>query len=400
MKKEVDEKDRITGSVEKEHMPALDGLRGLAVLLVVVAHVFPVSQLFAYYKGPAILLSIGSTGVDLFFVLSGFLITGILCESKGSQHYFKSFYVRRVLRIFPLYYALLAVFIGGTFVPALENLWGPGNRWPYWIYLSNFYPEFAVAPHSFLLVCWSLAIEEQYYLVWPWVVRSLQIRGLILAAAILFVGSWVLRIILYGPNSDHLYHFTFTHLDGIALGSLIRLLHINGHGLLFARRVFPYLLMTVICFWLYAGLDVTSIDRVFYAPAMVQFGWGLTTLMYGALLIVALNGRAFEIPFLMRWGKYSYAIYLTHLIVFWFIHGTLRALTKTVGIDASWIDEFAGRAIMFCIALFAIYFVGKLSWSYVEGPINELKRKFPYSRSEALGLAMNRKSAYSSRDRS
>jgi peptidoglycan/LPS O-acetylase OafA/YrhL len=153
------------------HSPALDGVRGIAILLVLFHHFTlfdPVTTIGAWLGFVALL---GWSGVDVFFVLSGFLITGILIDARGSNRYFASFYMRRVLRIFPLYY--LIVFLSFV-VLARSTYWhdllvGPGRvaQWPYWTYLVNFaIAERGDFQHGVLDVAWSLAIEEQFYLRW------------------------------------------------------------------------------------------------------------------------------------------------------------------------------------------------------------------------------------------
>src|SRR3981081_3459715 len=170
----------------------LDGLRGIAILLVMIYHQTvavgstPVDRFVGFWT-----LS-GWVGVDLFFVLSGFLITGILYDSRGSTGYFRNFYARRVLRIFPLYYAVVALSL--FILPHLPH-WKldslariNGDELWYWTYLSNFsigaHSEFR---HGILDISWSLAIEEQFYLTWPILVLLLSRRWLVTLCCALFV---------------------------------------------------------------------------------------------------------------------------------------------------------------------------------------------------------------------
>jgi peptidoglycan/LPS O-acetylase OafA/YrhL len=156
-------------------IPALDGLRGIAIILVMLHH-------FTYYRPEtgidAVIAGVplfGWVGVDLFFVLSGFLITGILLDSRGSTRYFTNFYARRTLRIFPLYY--LVLFLALVALPQFPSVHTvlAGDiemppRWPYWAYLTNFSVAERGFVHGWVDVAWSLAIEEQFYLVWPLVI--------------------------------------------------------------------------------------------------------------------------------------------------------------------------------------------------------------------------------------
>ncbi|HVG26286.1 MAG TPA: acyltransferase, partial [Acidobacteriaceae bacterium] len=165
------------GSPYARHIPALDGVRGLALLGVVASHVFPgtpqgpvtfaVRQAFAF----------GATGVDLFFALSGFLITGILLDSLPDPGFFRKFYARRALRIFPLYYGVLAIYALGALLLGMRY---SHELVSLALYLQNTAlvapPMYAYPGPSALPLAhfWSLAIEEQFYLVWPLVVFSLR----------------------------------------------------------------------------------------------------------------------------------------------------------------------------------------------------------------------------------
>src|SRR5579885_3225639 len=161
------------GNITTSHIPALDGLRGIAILLVLWFH-------FRGYLGGepiqctlAIIGEFGWIGVDLFFVISGFLITRILLQTKEKPDYFRSFYTRRALRIFPLYYASLAVlflapmsFMSHSLPVAHDRLW-------FWIYLANWNPLFEQIRPGSAAHFWSLSVEEQFYLVWPLLVWAL-----------------------------------------------------------------------------------------------------------------------------------------------------------------------------------------------------------------------------------
>ena len=146
------------------HLPALDGVRGVAVLAVIGSHIFPGNAQGAFTRSVRFFLGYGSTGVDLFFVLSGFLITGILYDSLHDPQYFRKFYARRILRIFPLYYAVLAVYALGSLFLGMHY---DGELWSLALYLQNTHlvarPIYAYAGPSALPLShfWSLAVEEQ-----------------------------------------------------------------------------------------------------------------------------------------------------------------------------------------------------------------------------------------------
>jgi peptidoglycan/LPS O-acetylase OafA/YrhL len=209
------------------HIPALDGLRGLAILLVILYHHTLMRQETLFDRVYVNLARLGWSGVDLFFVLSGFLITGILYDSKGSPHYFRNFYVRRTLRIFPLYYAV--VFFSLIVLPRAWPAWGltqldrsamedRSQAW-YWLYLQNFlFARDENLGHPALAVSWSLAIEEQFYLVWPVVVSLLSRRHLIWTCGALILTALSLRIwmVSAGVHPTTIYVLPFNRMDALA----------------------------------------------------------------------------------------------------------------------------------------------------------------------------------------
>src|ERR1035438_3416002 len=198
------------------YVPQLDGLRGIAILAVLLYHLggrFPALHVeFATIYGFA--------GVDLFFVISGFLITGILLDSVGSEHYFRNFYVRRMLRIWPLYFALLAfVFILlPMVVPALRGrIFAQCHPWQsYLVFAQNFFVrDFGIGPVG---VTWSLAIEEQFYLVWPLLLFLLPRKVLPAFLIGIVLLSPVVRAVaqLHGASPTTLYTRTIFRLDAIS----------------------------------------------------------------------------------------------------------------------------------------------------------------------------------------
>src|SRR5688572_4277989 len=178
----------------------------------------------------------GWVGVDLFFVLSGFLITGILLDTRGSDRYFTTFYARRTLRIFPLYY--LVLFLGLVVLPnfpeAHQALTGVGDnpppQWPYWLYLTNFSIADRGWAHGWLDVAWSLAIEEHFYLVWPLVIWLCPPRVMAALCAVIILAEPAARIFARATNVDPLpiYVLTWFRVDGLAIGALLALAQRRG----------------------------------------------------------------------------------------------------------------------------------------------------------------------------
>jgi peptidoglycan/LPS O-acetylase OafA/YrhL len=212
-------------------MPELDGLRAVAILLVFLVHV---RGLVPATKLPILLiqvyLGLGWVGVDLFFVLSGFLITGILLDTREARNYFRGFYARRTLRIFPLYYSVLtAVILIGMWIntsEVAEVLPLPADRWLYFTYLTNWLglwkahwgPDYA----NFLAHFWSLAVEEQFYLVWPLMVWLIPSRFLPRVAAALAVTAAIVRWIwvLHSGEQVAISLATVCRMDSLFVGAI------------------------------------------------------------------------------------------------------------------------------------------------------------------------------------
>ncbi|MCA9224377.1 MAG: acyltransferase, partial [Planctomycetales bacterium] len=218
----------MTGS----HLPALDAIRGLAILLV---------TLYRFRLGPddgmwfehvyTHVLSLGERGVDLFFVLSGFLITGILFDSKSDRHYFRNFYMRRSLRIFPLYYGVLL----GCFV-ILPIVWPANIQYPFadarelqnwlWLYGVNmrvgWHNDWCFGSFNHF---WSLAVEEHFYLIWPLAIFVLSRRSAMNVCVVFGIFALVARIawLVLGGNGLAPEVFTPFQFDALLIGAWLAL---------------------------------------------------------------------------------------------------------------------------------------------------------------------------------
>jgi peptidoglycan/LPS O-acetylase OafA/YrhL len=306
-----------------ERIPSLDGLRGVAVSLVLAAHfVRPPESSGWSFLGR--LASSGWIGVDLFFVLSGFLITGILLDTRGDRHYFRSFYTRRALRILPLYYgfiafilllprmAALAQWLGATYL-AEHQAW----FWTYtvnWMMAGDAMRGLDSATQNGFGALWSLAIEEQFYLVWPLVVALVPRRRILPAIGGIAGGCVVLRLLLamQGVPAPALSAATFTRLDGLCVGAALAVLSRDG-GLERWRRAWS---LAVCCVALLLTGATPFLVRSAYPNDMLFSAVEFPIAMgFGALLIlsVAKSGPVklfMSAPVLRTLGKYSYAIYV------------------------------------------------------------------------------------------
>ncbi len=218
-----------TRNLSALHVKALDGVRGLAVLMVILYHMeylAPRSSLWA--KALLAPLRIGWAGVDLFFVLSGFLITGILLDTRESPNYFRSFYARRALRIFPLYYLVLSgILVLAHFTSTLNYVLPVSHdRFFYFVYLNNWWPFLRDTWHGNILGhFWSLAVEEQFYLLWSLCVFAIARRHIRLAALCGIAGALVIRcaLFLHGGTTRDVIENTFSRMDALLVGRLPRL---------------------------------------------------------------------------------------------------------------------------------------------------------------------------------
>lgn len=353
------------------HIGALDGIRGLGVILVLFYHYGSSAVVFGFTNPILKLTGIGWSGVDLFFVLSGFLITGILHDSKGEQRYFRNFYARRTLRIFPLYYFAAIAVILLAVISQLDLLGGANPMWIL-LYVGNF--QMAIeGGGSILDHFWSLAIEEQFYLVWPVVVLTLSRGKLMLVAAAMVVIAPIIRTLLVLNDTSDLavYVLTPARMDGLAMGALLALAVRGSGGIaplvpwawrLGAASAAVFLMIVVL------RRDFSNGD-----PVILTAGISLLTVMYASLLVLSLTfsplKKLMELP-MMRWfGKYSYGLYVWHPIVnMVLLHSPV---TERFG------EITPVKALLLLLLAFGVSVLTALaSYKFLESPLLRLKRHF------------------------
>lgn len=360
------------------HVRALDGIRGLAILLVMVHHFTFVEKSPPLDAAIRAASKMGWTGVDLFFVLSGFLITSILLKNKGTARYYAAFYGRRLLRIFPLYYLVLAVTL--CLLPYVVDLGTVGDNsiW-FWLHLSNIQIAFDGFQHKSLDIAWSLSIEEQFYLVWPVVVSAVSRRNLpYLCVAMVVLSAGVrLALSLAGASWAMTYVLTPCRLDGLALGSLLAC--ISMERLRAVRQLaWPVALISAA---LVAAIVGATRSTHMEGVLGQTVGYTFVAFLWGALLVLALTEplitRALSIGPLVVLGKYSYALYLLHLPVAFLLRDALfpTALWPRIGGSIA-----LGQAIFHILAGTAALGLAWVSWRFFEQPILSLKRHFQYER--------------------
>ena len=340
----------------------------------------------------------GWSGVDLFFGLSGFLITGILLDDRGDRHYFRNFYVRRTLRIFPLYYGLLAVIF-----LMMPHLWpalfsNPGvaeirshQGW-LWMYATNILMTMVGDMDSFrfgwleLNTFWSLAVEEHFYLVWPATVYLCSRRSLVGVCAAIGVISLATRgWYFHKGNIDAVYVFTPCRADALAAGALLALLLRTQRLPHILARFAPVVTAVFGVSWL-ISLVIDPAREGFWG---CTFGYTLCAVFYAALLLWVLTvqpsnplKKTFNFAALRSLGKYSYGIYVYHDL----LHNQLthlfgqRRIESLLRTDLHIGNAAYGFSVILYIILagFVSFAVAWVSWQVYEKQFLKLKRFFAY----------------------
>lgn len=378
-------------------IPELDGLRGIAILLVILLHYF--HQTFPGVEHPSTLLehvyvwfrmgaAMGWTGVDLFFVLSGFLIGGILVDVKDSPSYYKTFYRRRFYRIIPIYYlwvmgyVVLFLTVRDTATEYYPNPFNPtlkdGVLWLFAFVQHVRFTRYMSLGWVWLVPTWSLAVEEQFYLVAPLLIRRLSRRALpiVLGGVVLvapLVRLWVRsHLPTAEANWDLAYILMPCRADALAIGVLAAL-YWRSESLRawLSQRAWLLYGLTGVFF---AGVVVLGRSPNLSSFSMQSIGYTWIALFYGLVLILVLEKPKGSVASMARtkWlgeiGRVSYCVYLIHFAMWWIFHSTLNIVVRH---PAQWQYVIAS-----CAALIAVYAVARISWKDIEYPL--LRRASAY----------------------
>ncbi len=308
----------------------LDGVRGLAIALVVVSHYLYLqwdapSGVEAYIRQA---FRLTWSGVDLFFVLSGFLIVGILLDHRESEGYFRTFYLRRACRIVPVYACFLGAFFGVRQFSGIDSEWITamgGDWWLYPLLIQNFHMAFHGLSSHWLAPSWSLAIEEQFYLLVPFLVWFFNRKALLVVVISLILLAPLFRT-LHGEGSYASFFLPWCRADGLMMGALLAIAVRTPVVASFFERK-PGVLVVG-----FLGMSpLIVVLMVFHHTPGGIWNHSLFSAWYGLLLLIAyyqsnrFASRLLRSPFLVWLGLRSYALYLIHQPVSGLLHyGILR----------------------------------------------------------------------------
>ena len=381
-------------------LPVLDGVRGLAVLLVLAFHFLfnspDISRTAPSADSLRMLSFVGWTGVDLFFVLSGFLITRILLNARPNPGYFRNFYARRVLRIFPLYYATLAFVL--LLLPALSDACGRyaagmgGDQAYLWTYTYNIATLCVPGQVKVLHFghFWSLCIEEHFYLFWPILVWFLGVRGvrrgcfLLIAAAI----ACPVGLHLAGVHATAIFYFTPCRVDSLAMGAWVATYAVDATGRQQAlpstwlRRAVVIGVVAVLVEGLVIALDHGGMRGGAWSQSI---GFTVIAVIWTCLLVAALCSRAEGLlprslcsRAMRSLGKYSYGLYVLHPLVFLAMGGWVAAAATAVVGHTGVASNLLGLLFMFGVLTILSFAAAFCVYQLLERPFLGLKRFFEY----------------------
>ncbi|HEY7307462.1 MAG TPA: acyltransferase [Bryobacteraceae bacterium] len=369
-------------SPSKHRDLALDGVRGVAIAGVLATHMTAYLQASCFPRWLFAAASFGWAGVDLFFVLSGFLITGILLDTREAVNRSRSFYMRRLLRIAPIYYLTLLVIL-----LALSRLWWiaawlpkPGwDRWCYLVYLQNVPQLWGHHFHGPNVIghFWSLAVEEQFYLVWPMVIwllpRRLLMRVCIVGSVCVFgFRLWLLH--QYGPQVDWSTWLPARGGESLMLGSALAIICARQERI--TRRALAILAVcgiSILCIGLLPG-QLAGFKTNMRRPSVGFTGIALISVALVASTRHSLPGllALLRSEPLRALGKYSYGLYVYHVPLYL---AAAHAFRHFAGRDTRQLNTIA--ASIYALLVMAMCFgVAWLSWRFIEKPILDRKRHF------------------------
>jgi peptidoglycan/LPS O-acetylase OafA/YrhL len=391
----VDSGEALSHDTGNRRIPELDGLRGLAILLVIICHYIANAShppLGFVADHLITILDLGWSGVDLFFVLSGFLIGGILLGSRNSPNYFRTFYLRRVHRIIPVYYSWILLYVVLVSISVYSSL-KPVIMTPpgivlapqdlavipkYLLFLQNIFYGPRLFEWQWFIVTWSLAVEEQFYLIAPPLIRWVSQRTLMVILCFTVVAAPVLRYVsfVYFPKLDHFSQFAMPcRADALSLGILaaiawrsnvVRSFLQRNPGILQRATVYLAVCIIALLWWLVRPPNVVTVTA----------GYSVLAFFYVSLLLLVLSqtdsfvARCMRMSLLRRLGGISYCVYIIHLTINELGHRFLMHQEPDL-------SHWQGILIT-CTALVLTLTIASLSWKFFEKPLIRRGHRFAY----------------------
>lgn len=347
--------------------PKLDSLRGFAVILVIISHWFSSDHFLNRYTNN------GTIGVTLFFVLSGFLITGILLNYRTEidqkeisiKQILKIFYIRRALRIFPIYYILIFVMLIFQFSMIKQGFW-----W-HFFYLSNVYFWLQSTFHGSLSHFWSLAVEEQFYFIWPILILVFPARKLIILFLIAIFSAICYRILFIYESNEMARFLLPGSIDSFAIGAMVTLINkgilniLNKFKEVKVQWLLGFIFFILSQAWLYLPLPTNWSLGLYICLLSLSFGW----MILACCNVNESNSKSFllENRTFMYLGKISYGLYLYHNFIPYFYDFKVPGLPDVFSL---YIVQFMRFGMLVSIA--------SISWFFIEKPLLRLKDKLSF----------------------
>jgi peptidoglycan/LPS O-acetylase OafA/YrhL len=362
--------------MKPKRISELDGIRAFAILPVLLTHLAPESSEHAWEFA-----RFGWVGVDIFFVLSGFLITGILLKAKTSTTYYRNFYARRILRIWPVYFTILFLVLG--VIPLVR----PNTHdhpeigfWAFALFVQNLFPLGKLG--RALGPTWSLGVEEQFYLIWPFVVARFTSKGLFRLLVLAIAVSPLIRMLVVRIGGDPMYAYTatFCRLDGLAAGAALSITLTEGwlsHPMMKRISSFLMLVSLPLIIIYFSGQSGVGLDSPWIFSLLAAFATATVSfaLLPGAsYLKTVLNLRPLQFI-----GKISYGLYLWHTLVYLFLEKSFLYRVLRFQHHRS-LSMFAVGTLEVAAAIC----VATASWYLLEQPCLRFKERFEGPAQQAL----------------